>query len=421
MSVTLQYTRRHLSGTVSLSSSKSISNRVLMIRALCQEKFPIHRLSDALDTQLMDSLLQSDAEVLDAGAAGTTFRFLSAWLSRQPGTRILTGSERMKQRPVGPLAVALKTLGGNISYLEQEGYPPLRIGPPDLSISVNQLPIPADISSQYISALLMIAPTLPEGLTLTLEGDLVSRPYVDMTLSLMQYFGVSHRWEDQKIYIPAQAYTPRPFTVEADWSAASYYYAMAALADTAEIKLAGLFADSLQGDSVLIGMMRSFGVETHFTDDAAIIHKPAGTAIPAYFEQDFLQCPDLAQTLAVICGALGVPALFSGLETLRIKETDRIMALQHELSKVGVHFYALPPRMAKKSNRKYYVIEGKAEFNGVPAFDTYEDHRMAMAFAPLSLLGEICIHDPEVVVKSYPRFWHDMEALGLRLTWQSPG
>lgn len=421
MSVTLNFARGHVSGTVSLNSSKSISNRVLMIRALCQEKFPIHRLSDALDTQLMDSLLQSSAEVLDAGAAGTTFRFLSAWLSRQPGTRVLTGSNRMKQRPVGPLVVALKTLGGNISYLEQEGYPPLRIGPPDLGSTVNQLQIPADISSQYISALLMIAPTLPDGLTLTLEGDLVSRPYVDMTLSLMQYFGVNHRWEDHRIFIPAQTYTPRPFTVESDWSAASYYYAMAALAESAEIKLDGLFADSLQGDAVLVSMMRTFGVETHFTEGAAIIHKQAGTAVPAYFEQDFLQCPDLAQTLAVICGGLGVPALFSGLETLRIKETDRIMALQRELNKVGVHFYALPPRMAKKSNRQYYVLEGKAEFDGIPAFDTYEDHRMAMAFAPLSLLGDISIHDPEVVVKSYPKFWQDMEALGLKLTWQPPG
>jgi 3-phosphoshikimate 1-carboxyvinyltransferase len=411
----IHHTARHIEGSVSLSSSKSISNRVLIIRALCGENFPIHRLSNALDTRLMDSLLQSDADVLDAGAAGTTFRFLTAWLSQQPGTRVLTGSERMKQRPVGPLVDALQALGADITYLTKAGYPPLQIGPPGPTRR-NRLRIPADISSQYISALLMIAPTLPAGLTLELEGALVSRPYVEMTLALMQYFGVSHVWEADQIHIPAQAYRPRPFTVESDWSAASYYYAIAALAESAEIQLEGLFEDSLQGDAVLVNMMRVFGVETTFQEGGVMIRKLAGVAPPAHFEQDFLACPDLAQTLAVVCGGLGVSAVFSGLETLRIKETDRIKALQQELSKVGVHLHELPARMSKKSQRRYFLLDGKAEVSGLPSFDTYEDHRMAMAFAPLALQGEIRIKEPEVVEKSYPQFWEDLKSLGFTLT-----
>jgi 3-phosphoshikimate 1-carboxyvinyltransferase len=401
------YTLHHrpgaLRGAISLAGSKSISNRALLIRALSGEDFPIQRLANARDTELLLGLLQDGGELLDAEAAGTTFRFLTAYLALQPGTQVLTGSARMKQRPIGVLVEALRQLGAQIEYLEQEGYPPLRIGRPASLGRTRELRIPASTSSQYISALLMIAPVLPQGLRLQLEGRIVSRPYIEMTLQLMAYFGVEHRWEGAMIEVPPQPYRGRPFTVEADWSAASYYYAMTALAEEAELQLNGLFADSLQGDAVLAAMMENFGVRTRFNEQGIQLSK-TGQGLPASFAQDFLRCPDLAQTLAVVCAALGVPAAFDGLETLRIKETDRIAALQAELAKIGV---VLTPEGDQRCQ-----ITGKAQVAGLPVFQTYEDHRMAMAFAPLALLGPIRIAEPQVVAKSYPAFWDDLRTLG---------
>lgn len=404
-----------LRGAIALSGSKSISNRVLIIRALCPQSFPVKGLADAKDTRLMQGLLDSGEAVLDAGAAGTTFRFLTALLSLREGTQVLTGTERMKQRPIGVLVEALRSLGADIEYLEKEGYPPLRIGPPRYSGRNRQISISAGTSSQYISALLLIAPSLPEGLSLRLEGTVVSRPYIEMTLRLMHHFGVQHTWEGDTITVRAQEYRPAEFQVEADWSAASYYYSMAALAPEADLKLCGLFAQSLQGDAVLAEMMRHFGVETTFEEGAAHLRKLPGATAPALFEWDFLQCPDLAQTLAVTCAALGVRGVFSGLETLRIKETDRIAALRTELAKTGVSLYELPARMAKKSGRQFFLIEGKASLESNSAFDTYEDHRMAMAFAPLAMYGSVGIREPGVVEKSYPLFWEDLKSLGFEI------
>lgn len=397
-------------GTVTLAGSKSISNRALIIRALCRESFPIHKLANAKDTQLLSALLQHDEGILDAGAAGTTFRFLTAYLSMRHGSQVLTGTERMKQRPIGVLVEALRKLGASIEYLEKEGYPPLRIGPPVTIGKTNHISIPAGTSSQYISALLMIAPTLPDGLELSLKGKVVSRPYIEMTLRLMQYFGASHEWEGQTITVPPQAYEGRPFTVEADWSAASYYYSMAALAEQPDLQLNGLFADSVQGDAVLAEMMTAFGVRTTFNETGVLLSRPE-KVLPDLFRWDFLRCPDLAQTLAVICGGTGVRGQFTGLETLRIKETDRIDALQQELHKVGVDFRELPP----EEGRLYFEVSGRARVKGRPVFATYEDHRMAMAFAPLALLGEIAIEDPMVVDKSYPDFYKDLKSLGFEV------
>ncbi|MEY3051567.1 MAG: hypothetical protein RLY31_1352 [Bacteroidota bacterium] len=363
----------------------------------------------------MQSLLADEGPVLDAGAAGTTFRFLTAYCSIRGGTQVLTGTARMKQRPIGVLVDALRQLGASISYLEEEGYPPIKIGPPlSRGTGIGRLVVPASTSSQYLSALLMIAPTLPEGLRLTMEGRLVSRPYLEMTLRMMSYFGIEWRWEDDTISVEPQEYQGRPFVVEADWSAASYYYALAAMSEVCDIRLHGLFADSWQGDAVLPGMMEHFGVRTEFVGDATVRLTKEGRVEPV-FEWDFLPCPDLAQTIAVVCGALGVPALFSGLETLRIKETDRIAALQQELSKVGTYLSALPPRFSKRADRQYFHLEGMADGGGVPVFDTYEDHRMAMAFATLGLLGPVVIRQPEVVEKSYPTFWADLSNLGFQV------
>lgn len=398
-----------LSGEITLAGSKSISNRTLIIRALCGESFPISHLANAKDTDLLQGLLASTEEVRDAGAAGTTFRFMTAYLSTQEGTQTLTGTERMKLRPIGVLVDALRILGANIDYLEKEGYPPLQIGPPDNFGINNKVQISASTSSQYISALLMIAPTLPNGLELELVGKIVSRPYIEMTLSQMAYFGVQHEWEGQFIWVAPQQYQPKPFVVEADWSAASYYYAMAAFATEVDLQLNGLFEDSLQGDAVLTEIMTSLGVKTTFNAGGVHLSK-TGTPLPEVFEYDFLKCPDLAQTIAVVCAGLGVTGRFTGLETLRIKETDRIAALDVELAKVGVKVIEEP---LTADGKAYFRIEGKAVVPAIaPEFATYEDHRMAMAFAPLAFMGTIKIHEPEVVVKSYPDFWRDLQAIG---------
>lgn len=416
MQYTIRKNDRRLVGRVTLAGSKSISNRALIIRALCGEDFPIARLANARDTVLLDALLRSDAPVRDAEAAGTTFRFLTAYLAMQPGEQVLTGTARMQQRPIGVLVEALRALGAEINYLNQEGYPPLRIGAPaGFAQARYQLSIPADTSSQYISALLMIAPVLPKGLELTLEGKVVSRSYIEMTLRQMAYFGISYEWEGAVIRVPPQAYVPRPFTVEADWSAASYYYTMAAFADELDLELGGVFADSVQGDAAMVGMMAKLGVETEYTAQGLRLRKSGRPAAPV-LEQDFILCPDVAQTMAVTCAGMGIHGLFTGLETLRIKETDRIAALKTELAKVGVTMAKLPPHFSKKSGQEYHSIDGQAEVSGCPVFDTYEDHRMAMAFAPLAMLGEIAVADPAVVGKSYPDFWADIRGLGFEVT-----
>ena len=393
---------RTVKGEIDLAGSKSINNRALIIRALCEEDFPILRMANAKDTETLQRLLASDEDVLDTGPAGTTFRFMSAFLSLQEGTQVLTGSERMKQRPIGVLVEALRTLGANIDYLENEGYPPLKIHSPNPLVT-NQLSIPASVSSQYISALLMIAPTLENGLELTLTGKIVSRPYIQMTLNLMAYFGVNHDWNENIISIKPQKYQAREFTVEADWSAASYYYAIAAFAnDDLDLQLNGLFENSVQGDAVVAEIGEQFGIKSEFNKTGVRLTK-VKNHVQKDFNYNFLECPDFAQTLAVICGGLGVKGEFSGLETLKIKETDRVAALNTELAKVNVNFEELSFDTCK--------VEGIAKFDSIPQFPTYEDHRMAMAFAPLGMLHEVLIEEPKVVGKSYPDYWKDLEIL----------
>jgi 3-phosphoshikimate 1-carboxyvinyltransferase len=317
----------------------------------------------------------------------------------------------MKQRPIKVLVDACRKLGATISYLENEGFPPLKINSGTMS-GDKLLAIPANTSSQYISALLLIAPILPGGLSLELTGKIVSRPYIEMTLGLMQYFGVSHTWENQVIIISEQAYQAKPFIVEADWSAASYYYSLAALSEQADISLNGLFENSLQGDSALVNIFESFGVKTHFTARGIRLIKNQ-TLIPDTFHYDFILCPDLAQTLAVVCAALGTKGYFSGLETLRIKETDRIQALENEISKGGCHISLFSTDST--TGKEVFEVSGKFESSDTPVFKTYEDHRMAMAFAPLALLMPIEIEEPMVVIKSYPDFWTDFQQLGLTI------
>lgn len=392
----------NLTGTIKLNGSKSINNRALILRALCKEDCVLENLSNAEDSQQLLKLLSSTDPVLDAQAGGTTFRFLTAYLSMQSNSKVLTGSARMKQRPIGPLVNALRTVGASIEYLEKEGYPPIRINEPTVGLS-NQLSIPANISSQFISALLMIAPTLPKGLVIKLDGDIVSPSYIKMTLKLMQYFGISSSWQDKIISIPPQKYIAKDLFVEADWSAASYYYGLAAFAKNVDLTLEGLSANSVQGDSVLSEIMTTFGVETTFGKNSIHLSKKENFVLPEEFRYNFIDCPDIAQTLAVVCGGLGVKANFTGLQTLRIKETDRIAALKGELAKVKVDF----PTVAEDA----FSTSGKAMLDN-PVFDTYEDHRMAMSLAMLSIFGAVDIREAKVVGKSYPMFWEDLERIG---------
>jgi 3-phosphoshikimate 1-carboxyvinyltransferase len=398
-----------LSGNIPLVRSKSISNRLLLIRALSGSDFPIHHLSKARDTQDLFRCLEKGGEHWQAGEGGTTYRFLTAFLAFQEGTQELHAEGRMKERPVGALVEALRQLGARIDYLGQAGCPPLRLHPPKYKGRPGLLEIEAGKSSQFISALLMLGPTLDSGLELLLKKPIVSPSYIRMTLALMHQMGIEFSWEDTHIRIAPQPYKAREMSVESDWSAASYYFSMAALARKADIHLEGLQPNSVQGDSILAPLMGAFSVRSEYTDIGLRLSQEANRSRPS-FRFDFLETPDLAQTLAVLCAAKGTNAQFCGLETLRIKETDRILALQKELKKVAVDFLPLK----EESENEWFEISGKAVIEK-PHFETYADHRMAMAFAPFALLGPIGIENPEVVGKSYPGFWEDLQRLGFRL------
>jgi 3-phosphoshikimate 1-carboxyvinyltransferase len=386
----------------------------LIIQALCEDHFKISNLSDSDDTQTLQKLLVSEDYELDAHHAGTTFRFLTSFLAAKNGENVLTGSERMQERPIKALAEALIKMGADISYLKNEGYPPLKIGSPLRELD-SKIELPADISSQYISSLLLIAPTLVNGLEINLVGEIVSRPYLEMTLKIMEYFGVNHIWEDQIIKIQAQKYKAKDFYVEADWSAASYYYIIAAFCADVDLNLQGLIKDSLQGDSAIATIARAFGIETAYGDNEIKLSK-SGTKATDFFEYDFIKCPDIAQSVSTMAAGLGVSVLFSGLQTLRIKETDRIAALQTELAKVQVYLSRLPEKFSQKSGVEYYMQEGSAQnADDTPTFATYKDHRMAMAFAPLAVFLPIEMEDHMVVTKSYPNYWSDLESIGFEV------
>ncbi len=413
--IRLEKKEKSLRGQIRLDGSKSLSNRAAIILALAGQRPTdfLENISTSKDTQILLQLLENQGDTFDAGDAGTTFRFLTAYLASRPGTQILTGSARMKERPVGNLVAALRDLGADIEFIENEGFPPLKIGEPrNFGVEKNEVKIHAGTSSQFLSALLLIAPTLPNGLVLHPEGAMVSRSYLEMTVKMMRFFGAEVSWENEKIAVRPGKYLPQKLSIEADWSAASYWFSMVSLSDEADLKLVGLHENSWQGDAVVAKMMEKLGVESRF-ENGFLILKKSEKPLPPVFEQDFLDCPDIAQTLAVACAGLGVQAVFSGLETLSIKETDRILALKNELKKVGVTFSKLPARFSKKQvGKTFFLLDGKANWSETPRFSTYGDHRMAMAFAPLAFLDAVEIENPEVVKKSYPKFWDDLESVG---------
>ncbi|MBL3656548.1 3-phosphoshikimate 1-carboxyvinyltransferase [Fulvivirga sp. 2943] len=390
--------------TISLPASKSIANRALIIDALCKSQSDIKNISEARDTQTMLRLLASNDATWDVLDAGTTMRFLTAFSAVTQTEKILTGTPRMQERPIKVLVDALSKLGANITYLKNEGYPPIKVNKIENQVT-DRLEVPGNISSQYISALLMIAPILPQGLEIQLIGEIGSKPYIDMTLAVMKSFGVTASWEGSSIIITPQQYQPNQYTVEPDWSAASYWYSFVALSDEAQIVLTDLKDNSIQGDRKMADFMTDLGVTTTFTEEGAVLTKSTHKKQASI---DFTHCPDLAQTVAVICAIKGIECHMTGLDSLRIKETDRISALQNELGKFG-------GQLTENSSQWTLIPATEPSKLSTPEFDTYHDHRMAMAFAPLATHFDITINDPSVVNKSYPSYWEDVKKAGFEI------
>ncbi|MEO5643690.1 MAG: 3-phosphoshikimate 1-carboxyvinyltransferase [Bacteroidia bacterium] len=401
---------KKLKGEVRLPLSKSECNRLLIIRAITGTDFWIPEISDAEDTVSLGRIIEelkthADGDTYDVGPAGTSMRFLSALLSSMPGVYHLTGSDRMKERPIGILVKALEAIGADIEYTGKDGFPPLKIfgGP----LKGGEIEVDGSVSSQFISALLMIAPTMHNGLVIHFKGTIVSRPYIDMTVRIMERFHVYPLWDGNSLAVSNQPYVIddplNQFCVEADWSAASYWYAMAALSDEADIFLPGLLKTSMQADSVCALVFPFLGVTTTFEEEGVRIKK--NHYRPGAFAFDFQDCPDIVQTVAVVAAALKIPTLLCGLNTLRIKETDRVAAIKTELAKIGVTCEE-PARGLLEVKH----FDGKTD--SALHINTYHDHRMAMSFAPLAIkYPGMTIEDPEVVKKSYPGFWEEVKKI----------
>ena len=398
-----------LNQTIKLPASKSISNRALIIHALSGSHVLPENLSDCDDTEVIVQALQNNPYEINIKAAGTAMRFMSAYLATREGEEhVITGTERMKHRPIAVLVDALRRLGADITYVGEEGFPPLRIKGRKLEGGL--LEVPGNISSQYVSALLMIGPMLSNGLTLHLMGDIISRPYIDLTLWMMREFGAAADWSDyETISVQPQPYKERAYYIESDWSAASYWYEMMALSKQKddEVRLEGLMDGSKQGDSTVRYIFSLLGVKSIFgtTEEGVptmVTLRHSGRCVPR-LEYDFMNAPDLAQTFVVCCCMLGVPFHFRGLSTLKIKETDRIEALKKEMLKLGYVVHDV------NDSELYWNGEKLDHGDDAVAIDTYEDHRMAMAFAPAAFrLGSLRINNPQVVSKSYPSFWEDL-------------
>ncbi len=402
-----------LRGTAQLPASKSEANRALILQALAGGG-TLGNLSDANDTQLMRRLLAAapGTAELSAEDAGTVMRFLTAYLAVTNWRGRLTGTARMQERPIKVLVDALRQAGARLTYLSNDGYPPLEIG--GFTAAANTtvptaLSVRGDISSQYISALLMVGPRLPGGLRLTLTGHIGSRPYINMTVALMQRFGADYSAEGDVLTVRPGAYRPTDYVIESDWSAASYWYALVALAPAgSDITLPGLRRESLQGDQAIAEMMTRFGVETTFLPEAVHLRQVPLTPPTEIPVLDFTDCPDLAQTVAVVAAALARPVDMTGLESLRIKETDRIAALQTELARFGGDLRDLGAGRFRAESVGF-VVSGQS-------VATYHDHRMAMAFAPLAMCGPLAIESPTVVRKSYPQFWQELASSGFAVS-----
>ena len=403
-----------LNQTIQLPASKSISNRALIIYALSGGRNLPENLSDCDDTEVIIEALRYMPDEINIKAAGTAMRFMTAYLSVMRGTHIITGTDRMKHRPIAILVDALRRLGANIEYVGEEGYPPLKITGKKLAGGL--LEIPGNVSSQYISALLMIGPMLKDGLTLQLTGEIISRPYIDLTLWMMGEFGAEAKWSSaDTITVAHKPYKGRNYYIESDWSGASYWYEMVALSNdrNAEVRLTGLMDGSMQGDSTSRYIFSLLGVKTTFETQTKgvpqmVTLKKNGRGVTK-LEYDFVNAPDLAQTFVVTCAALDIPFHFKGLATLKIKETDRIEALKREMAKLGYVIH-------DANDSELYWDGERCEPQLEQGIDTYEDHRMALAFAPFAMKQEgLIINNPQVVTKSYPKFWEDLKSTGFEI------
>ncbi|MDG1762581.1 MAG: 3-phosphoshikimate 1-carboxyvinyltransferase [Flavobacteriaceae bacterium] len=404
MILTLSHPTAICNGKLQITGSKSESNRLLLLQALFSG-FTIDNASESDDSRVMQVALKSDSEVIDVHHAGTAMRFLTAYFAHLEGREVLlTGSQRMQERPVKILVEALQLLGASIRYEKEEGYPPLRIH--GKKLKGGRVTLPANISSQYISALLLIGPVLEEGIQMDLIGKITSLPYINMTLALLESLGVESNFEGQTIRVEPQKKPKRiPQIVESDWSSASYFFSVVALADQSEIYLTSYKKHSLQGDSVLREIYRELGVASSIEEETLKLKK-AIVDLPEVLHWDLSKAPDIAQTIAVTCYGLGIGCKLTGLHTLKIKETDRLQALYNELTKLGARI---------KITKDSLELTSGSNFIANCSVPTYNDHRMAMAFAPLALKIPLTIEDAEVVSKSYPSFWDDLEQINFKI------
>ena len=401
MNLKLDHKSKNCFGSITITGSKSESNRLLILKALYPD-LEISNLSNSDDTQVTLKALKNNESIVDIHHAGTAMRFLTAFFSVKPNSKVvLTGSSRMQDRPIELLVEALRSLGAEIEYVNRKGFPPLKIT--GKKIDVSQVALPANISSQYISALMLIAPSLKNGLEIELIGETTSIPYIKMTQTLLDNLGFKTFFNNNKIKIsPAEKITLNQWTVESDWSSASYFYSVVAIANKSEITLESYYSESLQGDSDLVQIYKKIGVTTVFNNGSINLSKTPNHALPEVLDLDLRNTPDLAQTIAVSCFGLGVDCNLTGLHTLKIKETDRLEALKVELEKLGAIISITNDSL-------------ELRFSGVInqniSIDTYNDHRMAMAFAPLGIKVPIVINNSEVVSKSYPGFWEDLKSI----------
>jgi len=394
--------KSHLSGIVELPISKSICNRALILRAISNQNIYLSEISKANDSVILERCLNTTSNVIDVEDAGTAMRFLTAYFAFQQRSIELRGSKRMHQRPIGSLVEALNAIGANVTYIENDGFPPIRLDACKLEALTTEVSISANTSSQFISALMLIAPSLPQGLTINLTGKVASRPYIEMTNNLLQQTGVKSTITENKISIPFHQFEPQALELESDWSGASYFYAIAALIPGSTIQLDNLNSNSFQGDSVLVVWFeRYFGISSYFNKNGVSLSAISNFLFPKELELDFSNYPDLAQTIVVLCACLGIKLKATGLESLLIKETNRINALSTELKKLGIATY---------TTSNSIEIDEKIQFSATPVeINTYQDHRMAMAFSMVSFIRPIELDNEKVVTKSFPKFFTELK------------
>lgn len=404
MGFLISHTSKSINADLVLPPSKSISNRALIIQALCQSKPKLLNLSQSSDTQSLIKALQANSKTIDIGDAGTSMRFLTAYLSQQKGSYILTGSDRMKERPIGHLVEALNSIGADINYLEKDGFPPLAIN--GKAVEGGKVDVSTSVSSQFVSALLLIAPTLKKGLSLSLKGELLSKPYIKMTLNIMRYFGIQSSWTNNTIQVEPQNYRPRDLKVESDWSALAFILQGMSIAKSAKVSISGLSKDSWQGDSYVLNLFEKFGLQHEFKDDKLYLKK-FNKDLNRDYNVNLIDTPDLAQAYCCTLSAFSKSAKISGLNNLKLKESHRLKALHIELNKIGQISYYTEDTMQLEASILHTPTE---------SFDSHNDHRMAMCLAPFALLFDIKIKNIEVVNKSYPSYWEDLKKMGFTIS-----